>query len=99
MLVNTFEELKRAIDAVRSDIEANYPIRLVGVFGSLAREEAGPDSDVDILVEAGPGLTLSRLGAATLTLEKALGRPVDLVFESSPHPRSRLRVVAELRPL
>jgi predicted nucleotidyltransferase len=54
MPVNTFEELKRAIDAVRSDIEANYPIRLVGVFGSLAREEAGPDSDVDILVEAGP---------------------------------------------
>lgn len=95
----TYEHLRARIDAVRGDIESRYPIRLLGIFGSAAREETGPASDVDILVEPRPGLSLFKLASAHHELEQALGRPVDLVFESSLKPPVRSRVMAELRPL
>jgi predicted nucleotidyltransferase len=94
-----FEHLKATINSVRPDLEGRYPIRLIGVFGSAARGEARADSDVDILVEPGPGLSLFKLGAVQLSLEEALRRPVDLVFESALKPKVRDRVRAELLPL
>jgi predicted nucleotidyltransferase len=94
-----FEELRRTINEVRRDVEARYPIRLVGVFGSAARGDARADSDVDILVEPGPGLSLFKLGAVQVSLEEALRRPVDLVFESNLNPNVRAQVRAELRRL
>jgi predicted nucleotidyltransferase len=98
-MTRTFDDLKNAIVAARSEIEARYPIRLIGIFGSAARNERRLDSDVDILVESRPGLSLTKLGAVTLALESAIGCPVDLVFESSLSPRARSRVVSELRTL
>ena len=94
-----FEHLRDRINAVRADVEARFPIRLVGVFGSAARGELGPDSDVDILAEASPGLTLFKLGEVQLALEAALDRPVDVVFEDALRPPVRARVRLELRPL
>lgn len=53
-----------------------YNIR---VFGSVARDEARADSDVDFLVEMEPGRTVLDLSELILDLEEALGRPVDVV--------------------
>ena len=47
------------------------------MFGSVARGEERPDSDVDLLVTLEPGRTL--LDLARLELEALLGRPVDVV--------------------
>ena len=94
-----FEHLRATINSVRADLEGRYPIRLIGIFGSAARGEARPDSDVDILVEPGPGLSLVKLGAVQLSLEEVLRRPVDLVFESALRPKVRDRVRADLRAL
>ena len=51
------------------------------VFGSVARGEARPDSDVDLLIEFTPGsqVGLLEMGAIREDLEAALGRPVDLL--------------------
>jgi predicted nucleotidyltransferase len=93
------EQIKTTINGVRGELEARYPVRLIGIFGSVTRDETRPDSDIDILVEPGPGLSLFKLGAVQLALEQALGRPVDLVFESALKPRVRSRVLAELQCL
>jgi predicted nucleotidyltransferase len=93
------DQVKRSINAVRGDLERRHPIRLIGVFGSVARDEARGDSDIDILAEARPGLSLFKLGAVQLALEEALGHPVDLVFEDALSPGIRSRVRAELQPL
>lgn len=50
------------------------------VFGSLARSEAGPTSDVDLLVKARGGGLIDRAGLS-LALEKLLGRRVDIATE------------------
>jgi predicted nucleotidyltransferase len=48
------KQAKAAINSIRSDLEAAYPIRLVGIFGSVVRGAARPGNDVDILAEPGP---------------------------------------------
>ncbi len=52
--------------------------RDVRVFGSVARGEERPESDVDLLVELEPGRTLFDLAALEERLEALLGRPVQV---------------------
>lgn len=71
-------EIQRRLAGARADLARRYPIRRLGLFGSVARGEAGPGSDVDVLVEfSGPiGFEVADLA---LELEALLGRRVDLV--------------------
>lgn len=52
------------------------------VFGSVARGEERPGSDIDFLVTLRPGRTLMDLARLEARLETLLGRPVDVVTES-----------------
>ena len=54
-------------------------IEVLGIFGSLARNEARPDSDVDVLADFLSGTTLFRAVETQIELETLLGRPVDLI--------------------
>jgi predicted nucleotidyltransferase len=69
----------------------------VRVFGSVARNEATPMSDVDLVVDPIPGR--DRPIDLALALKHALGRRVDLVDERSLHWLIQPRVVAEAVPL
>lgn len=65
-----------------------------GIFGSFARGEARPDSDLDLLIELPRGKSLFDLSALALELEDALGRKVDLVTYTAIHPRLREGILA-----
>jgi uncharacterized protein len=54
----------------------------VRVFGSVARGEERPDSDIDFLVTLEPGRTLFDLVRLETRLEALLGRPVDVATEA-----------------
>jgi predicted nucleotidyltransferase len=71
-------------------------VRSLDLFGSVARGDARPESDVDLLVEFDevPGYVRLRN-----RLEEMLGRHVDLVMVSGLHPRLRERVLREARHL
>jgi predicted nucleotidyltransferase len=71
----------------------------VRVFGSVARGEAQPDSDIDFLVEMEPGRSLLDLGGLVMELQHLLGRSVDVVTERGLKARIRARVLAEAIPL
>jgi predicted nucleotidyltransferase len=64
-------------------------VELIGVVGSVARGEARPDSDVDVLVDYLPGTTLLRIAQVSLDLESLLGRSVDLVDRKNLDERLR----------
>lgn len=74
-----------------------YGVARVGVFGSTARGEAGPDSDVDVLVEFAkerhPGLGFFALRDG---LAELLEREVDLATPDSLHRLMRDRVLREV---
>lgn len=77
-----------------------YGIAELAVFGSAARGEVDPDSDVDILYTRLPG---NDLGVGYFELQEALeelfGRPVDLVPKDGLHWIVRDEVLAEAREL
>jgi hypothetical protein len=76
-----------------------YGIRNIRVFGSLARGESGPESDVDLLVEYVPGHGGFAFIDFCDAVEELLKRKVDVVTEKSLHPLIRDEVLAEAVPL
>src|SRR5690606_11421593 len=71
------------VDIPQAEIEAfckRHHIRRLALFGSVLRDDFGPESDIDVLVEFEPGHTvrLDTLLAAEAELSAILQRPVDL---------------------
>ena len=69
------------------------------VFGSAARGTDGDGSDLDLLVDALPGATLSDLGGLHAELEAILGVRVDLVTPGDLPAAFRQRVLEQARPI
>jgi predicted nucleotidyltransferase len=67
----------------------------VRVFGSMARGEAGPESDVDLLIDLEPSRHLLDLVAIKQDLEDLLGREVHVVTEGALRPAMRERVMPD----
>jgi len=63
--------------------------RSVELFGSAARDEDGPGSDLDFVVELEPGRSLLDLIGLAEDLQEALGRKVELVTRAGMKPRLR----------
>ena len=68
----------------------------LSLFGSVARDEARPDSDVDILIELSRPMGLFGLAAIHLRLEEILGCRVELVTEDGLKERYRERIAGDL---
>ena len=83
---NRFEILNLAL---------NRGIRNVRLFGSMADDTIHENSDVDLLVDLGPGETGFSLGGFLMDLQKLLGRKVDVVTESSLHPLLREKILKQ----
>jgi uncharacterized protein len=92
------ELLKEKREAILQ-IAAKHGARNMRVFGSVARGEAGKQSDIDFLVDLEPGRSLLDLGGLLMDLKDLLGRDVDLVTEESIYWLLRRRILKEARPL
>jgi len=69
-------------------------VRTLSLFGSVARGEAGPDSDIDLVAEFDPSakMDLIRLVGLEFELGELLGRNVQIVPEPIRKPRLRANV-------
>ena len=80
-------------------IAAKHGVSSVRVFGSMARGEGGPESDVDLLVEVNGPTTPWFPGGLVAELEELLGRRVDVVEPDAIRESLRQRVLEEAVPL
>jgi len=95
----TLDELGQDKRAAILAITARHGVERVRVFGSFARGDASENSDVDLLIEAGPRTPPWFPGGLLVDLEEELGRRVDIAEESTLHPLIRDRVLLEAIPL
>ena len=93
------------VDPVRSkreqilQVAKRHGVTRVRVFGSTARGDAGPQSDVDLLVDVGSEPTPWFPGGLVAELEELLGRPVQVITERGLDRLLRDRVLQEAVPL
>ena len=96
------KQIEQLLQAKREEIlhlAAQRGAYNVRIFGSVARGEAGPGSDVDFLVNMEPDRSLFDLGGLLMDLQDLLGCNVDVVTEPGLRARIRQRVLDEARPL
>ncbi len=92
------ELLQHRRDDIRR-IAASHGAYNVRIFGSVVRGEAGPESDIDLLIERGPTTSSWFPAGLVLDLEELLGRRVEIVTEKALNPYLRERVLREAVPL
>ena len=88
----------RAIRLLRTaapEIEKKFGVRKIGIFGSASRGEAGPASDIDVLIEL-EDPTFDRYMDLKFFLEDLFGRPCDLVLEDSLKEGIRAKALGEV---
>ena len=95
MAAQTKEDLLLLIKAHQDQIKA-FGVSRLGIFGSFARGQQREESDVDVLVEFGPGRkTFDAFIHLALFLEDLFGRPVELVTPESLSPYIGPHILSE----
>lgn len=81
-----------------ADFCRRHHIRSLSIFGSVLREDFGPDSDVDVLVEFEPDAQVGFIALSRMRreLEELLQRPVDLVPKRGLKPKIRETVLSSM---
>ncbi len=88
------DEVEKLLAEHRQDLH-QFGVKSLALFGSVVRDEARPDSDVDMLVEFEGAATFDRYMDLRFFLEDLLGAPVDLVTRKALKPRLRPYVERE----
>jgi uncharacterized protein len=91
--MNSSELQQKRDDILR--LAVRHGARNVRIFGSVARGEARPDSDIDFLVDLESGRSLLDLGGLLMDLQDLLHCRVDVVTEKGLRSRIRTRVLQE----
>jgi uncharacterized protein len=76
-------------------LAARYGVTRLALFGSMVRDSAGANSDIDVLVAFDGPANSARYFGVQFYLEDLFGRPVDLVTESALRPELRPFIEAE----
>lgn len=78
------------------EIRERFRVKRLALFGSVARGDAGVDSDVDVLVEFEGRATFNGYMDLKLYLEDLLERNVDLVTNDAVRPQTRPSIEQDL---
>ncbi len=85
-------------EAIRQ-VVARHRAANARVFGSVLKGADKDNSDLDLLVDPLPGVTLFDLGGLQIELEEMIGVPVDLLTPGDLPPKFRHQILAEAVPV
>ena len=89
-------ELEKKLRALKPELSAGFHVDRIGYFGSYARNEQTPDSDIDILVSLSQPLGWAFVDLLEL-LEKELSVKVDLVSEKALREQMKEQILREVK--
>ena len=90
------EEILAALARLTKEQKEQYKVRRIGLFGSFARQEQRPDSDIDLLVEFSDDADLFDLAELKYFLEEQLHHRVDIVPARALREELRQAVLADV---
>ena|SRR3990167_5011849 len=95
----TANDILATLSAHIPELAREFGVSQIGIFGSAARGEMGPESDIDVMVDFHPDRVpgLFKFVGLQLHLEKLLDRKVDLVAAGAEKPRIRQSIHKDLR--
>lgn len=89
------DEVLRVLSEHRRHLEEGYGVRFMALFGSVARDQASPESDIDVLVEFATRPGFDGYMRLKDHLESLLGQRVDLVMIGALKPSVRPEIERE----
>lgn len=99
METKSLADIRRIVEARKPDLERDYGVVSLGVFGSVVRGESRPGSDIDMLVEFNRPIGFFRFLELEELLGEYLGSKVDLVTRGALKPRIGKRILEEVAML
>ena len=85
------------LEGLTERLREEFHVAALHVFGSVARNEAGAESDLDVLVDFADAPTFARFMDLKFLLEDKLQMRVDLVTRDALRPPMKTRILAEAR--
>jgi len=89
-------EIKRVIKDHLAELHRDYAVSEIGIFGSYARNEQTPQSDVDILVQFSKPVGFIAFMQLEERLQQLLGAKIDLVTRAALKPKIGARILKEV---
>jgi len=93
---STRQDILSTLQKLKKEVENDYSVKTIGLFGSFARNEETGQSDIDLLVEFSQPVGFVTFMRLEYFLSERLKRPVDLVSSDSLKPVIRQDVLAEV---
>ncbi|MCX6698473.1 MAG: nucleotidyltransferase family protein [Methanomicrobiales archaeon] len=93
---STRQDILSSLKKIKREVEQEYSVKTIGVFGSVARDEQTGKSDIDLLVEFSKPVGFVTFMRLENFLSERLGNPVDLVTSDSLKPVIRQDVLSEV---
>jgi uncharacterized protein len=90
------DEALKLLAEHKPELVRRFGITDLALFGSTVRDEARPDSDIDVLVNFDGQATSKRYFGVQFYLEDLMGSPVDLVTDKALRPQLRPYIEKEL---
>ncbi len=94
--MNDIDKIISKLKELKPDLEKNYNITELGVFGSFVRNEQTPQSDIDILIDYKKGTSILTLGGLQYMLSEIFNTKVDLVMKKSLKKRIGEQILSEV---
>jgi uncharacterized protein len=94
--MKNIDEIIAKLKELKPDIEKNFNITELGVFGSFVRNEQNEQSDIDILVDYKDGTSILTLGGLQYMLSSLFNTKVDIVMKKSLKNRIGKQILSEV---
>jgi uncharacterized protein len=92
----TLRQIQTILNRYKTELEEEYGVTRIGVFGSVAKGSQNPESDIDVLVEFGDVPDLLTFCRLELRLENLLGTEIDLVRQSALRSELKDQILSEV---
>ena len=95
--MNELDKILEKLKELKPELEKEYFVKEIGVFGSYVRNEQTVDSDIDILIEFREGMDLFKLAHLINWLGEIFGKKVDVANKKTLRPRIGKYILAEVK--